>query len=38
MVGMPLAKSLYALSTWSRIARLVAEHPAASERALALAA
>ncbi len=28
MVGMALAKSLYALPTWSRIARLVAEHPA----------
>src|SRR2546430_16894051 len=28
MVGMCLAKSLYAQPTWSRIARLVAEHPA----------
>jgi hypothetical protein len=28
MVGMMLAKSLYALPTWSRTARLVAEHPA----------
>ncbi len=27
MVGMMLAKSLYALPTWSRITRLVAEHP-----------
>ncbi|HEX5309029.1 MAG TPA: transposase [Solirubrobacteraceae bacterium] len=28
MVGMALAKSLYALPTWTRIAALVAEHPA----------
>src|SRR2546430_1059143 len=28
MVAMMLAKSIYALPTWSRIARLVAEHPA----------
>ena len=28
MVGMMLAKGIYALPTWSRIARLVAEHPA----------
>jgi hypothetical protein len=28
MVAMMLAKSLYALATWSRTARLVAEHPA----------
>jgi hypothetical protein len=27
MVGMMLAKSIYALPTWSRAARLVAEHP-----------
>src|SRR5437588_11789204 len=27
MVGMALAKSLYAIPTWSRTARLVAEHP-----------
>jgi hypothetical protein len=27
MVGMTLAKGIYALPTWSRIARLVAEHP-----------
>jgi hypothetical protein len=28
MVGMALVKSLYAIPTWSRTARLVAEHPA----------
>ena len=28
MVGMVLAKGIYAMPTWSRIARLVAEHPA----------
>jgi hypothetical protein len=27
MVGMTLVKSLYAVPTWSRTARLVAEHP-----------
>jgi hypothetical protein len=27
MVGMALAKSMYAIATWSRTARLVAEHP-----------
>src|SRR5215213_6230279 len=27
MIGMALAKSLYAIPTWSRTARLVAEHP-----------
>lgn len=27
MVGMALVKSLYAIPTWSRTARLVAEHP-----------
>jgi hypothetical protein len=27
MVGVALAKSLYAIPTWSRTARLVAEHP-----------
>jgi hypothetical protein len=27
MVGMALAKSMYAIPTWSRTARLVAEHP-----------
>lgn len=26
MIGMALAKAIYALPTWSRIARLVAEH------------
>src|SRR3954470_357837 len=28
MVGMALVKSLYVIPTWSRTARLVAEHPA----------
>ena len=32
MVGMALVKSLYVLPTWSRTARLVAEHKALQDR------
>jgi hypothetical protein len=28
MIGMALVKGLYAIPTWSRVSRLVAEHPA----------